>query len=120
MHSQIHHFSDASELGYGTVSYLRMTNTEVKVHVAFLMGKARVAPLKWQTFPRLELATAALSVKVDRMLKAELLSPTNTSMFWSDSTSVLKYISNDHTRFHTYVANRTSRIREATQVSHCR
>lgn len=67
VHSQIHHFSDASELGYGTVSYLslsRMTNAEGKVHVAFLMAKAKVAPLKWQTIPRLELAAAALSVKV--------------------------------------------------------
>lgn len=31
VNSQIHHFSDASELGYGTVSYLRMTNAEGKV-----------------------------------------------------------------------------------------
>lgn len=120
VHSQIHHFSDASELGYGTASYLRMTNVEGKVHIAFLMGKARVAPLKQQTIPRLELAAAALSVKVDRLLKAELPPPTEESMFWSDSTSVLKYISNDHTRFHTYVAKRTSRIRESTQVSQWR
>jgi len=28
VHCQIHHFSDARELGYGTVSYLRMTNAE--------------------------------------------------------------------------------------------
>lgn len=117
VHSQIHHFSDASELGYGTVSYLRMTNIEGKIHIAFLMGKARVAPLKQQTIPRQELAAAALSVKLDRMLKAELPSQTDKSVFWSDSTSVLKYISNDHSRFHTYVANRTSRIREATKVS---
>lgn len=116
VHSQIHHFSDASELGYGVVSYLRMTNAEGKVHVAFLMAKARVAPLKRQTIPRLELAAAALSVKVDRMLQEELPPATDKSVFWSDSTAVLKYISNDHTRFHTYVANRTSRIREATQI----
>lgn len=93
-----------------------MTNAEGKVYVAFLIGKAKVAPLKLQTIPRLELAAAALSVKVDKMLKEELLPPTDSSVFWSDSTSVLKYISNDHTCFHTYVANRTSRIREATQV----
>ncbi|KAL2083621.1 hypothetical protein ACEWY4_021394 [Coilia grayii] len=117
VHSQIHHFSDASELGYGTVSYLRMVNAKGQVHVAFLIAKARVAPLKRQTIPRLELAAAALSVKVDRMLQDELQPITDKSVFWSDSTSVLKYIANDHTRFHTYVANRTSRIREATQIS---
>ena len=50
------------------------------------------------------------------MLKAELSPPTDKSVFWCDSTSVLKYISNDHAHYHTNVANRTSRIREATQV----
>ncbi|GAA6102997.1 uncharacterized protein LOC117595338 [Tachysurus ichikawai] len=49
VHNQIHHFSDASELGYGTVSYLRMTNAEGNICVAFLIGKAKVAPLKRQT-----------------------------------------------------------------------
>lgn len=35
VYSQIHHFSDASELGYGTVSYLRITNADGKVHLGF-------------------------------------------------------------------------------------
>lgn len=60
-----------------------------------------------------------MSVKVDKMLQ-ELPPPTDKSVFWSDSTAVLKYISNDHTRFHTYVAKRTSRIRETTQISQWR
>lgn len=81
MHSHIHHFSDASELGYGTDSYLRMTNAAGKVYVTFLMGKARVAPLKRQIIPRLELAAAALAVKVDKMLKEELPPPTDRSVF---------------------------------------
>lgn len=36
------------------------------------MGKARVAPLKQTTIPRLELAAAVLAVGMDKMLKAEL------------------------------------------------
>ena len=35
-------------------------------------------------------------------------------MFWTDSTTVLKYICNETRRFHTFVANRVSVIREAT------
>lgn len=81
------------------------------------MGKV---PLKQQTILRLELATAALSIKMEKMLQQELQLPTDKSVFWSESTSVLKYISNDYTCFHTYVANRTSRIKEATQVSQWR
>lgn len=40
--TQLHHFSDASEKGYGTVSFLKLTNSDGHVHCAFMMGKARV------------------------------------------------------------------------------
>ena len=113
---QLHHFADASELGYGVVSYLRMTNDRGGIHVCFLMGKARVAPLKQLTIPRLELAAALLSVKVDRLLRAELHLPLQTSMFWVDSQAVLKYIASDSARFHTFVANRVAFIRENTNI----
>ena len=42
VHARVHHFSDASECGYGVVSYARMENCQHNVHVAFLLGKARV------------------------------------------------------------------------------
>lgn len=46
IHAQLHHFLDASQAGYGAVTYLRMQNDRGGVHVAFLMGKARVTPLR--------------------------------------------------------------------------
>ncbi len=113
-HAQLHHFADASELAYGSVSYLRLVNERNAVHVSFLMGKSRVAPLK-KIIPRLELAAAVLATKVDKVLKSELQLDLETSIFWTDSESVLKYISNEHTRFHTFVANRVSFIRETTE-----
>lgn len=60
------------EARYGVVTYLRMQNDINDIHVAFLMGKARVPPLKSVSIPRLELTTAVLAVHVDLMLKAEL------------------------------------------------
>lgn len=71
-HGQLHHFSDASENGYGTVTYLRMQNNSHSIHVSFMLGKARVVPLKHVTIPRLELTAACLAVRVDTMLKAEV------------------------------------------------
>ena len=47
---QLHHFLDASQAGYGTVSYLRLEKDH-QVHFAFLLGKARVAPLRQITIP---------------------------------------------------------------------
>ena len=118
--AQLHHFADASEQGYGTVSYLRLKNDKNIIHVSFMMGKARVAPLKKMTIPRMELAAAVLATKVDKLLRRELQLQLESSMFWTDSQSVLKYIANQHTRFHTFVANRVSTIREATKVTQWR
>ncbi|KAL0149102.1 hypothetical protein M9458_055534 [Cirrhinus mrigala] len=111
--AELHHFSDASQSGYGTVSYLRLESTD-SMHVSFITGKARVAPLKQLTIPRLELAAAVLAVQVNTMLLKELQLPLQRSFFWTDSTTVLKYIFNETNRFHTYFANRVSTIREAT------
>ena len=48
---QIHHFSDASEVGYGAVSYLRFVDAESKVHCSFVMSKSCLAPLKSLSVP---------------------------------------------------------------------
>ena len=61
---QLHHFLDASNKGYGECSYLRLQNDIRNVNCAFVMGKARVTPLKTVTIPRLELTAALVSVNV--------------------------------------------------------
>lgn len=37
---QLHHFSDASEYGYGAVSYLQIVNDKVVPHCSFVLGKS--------------------------------------------------------------------------------
>ena len=39
------------------------------------------------------------------------------SVFWTDSTSVLKYLFNQKARYHTFVANRVNLIRELSSAS---
>lgn len=112
--AQMHHFCDASERGYGTVSYLKLSSKVGLPNIMFVIGKSRVAPLKVVTTPRLELASAVLAARIDRMLRRELELTLEDSVFWTDSTAVLKYIQNDARRFQTYVANRVSTIRELT------
>jgi hypothetical protein len=51
------------------------------------------------------------------MMKGELDMKVNESVFWTDSTCVLKYIGNESTRFQTFVANRVSKIQDATELS---
>jgi len=81
------------------------------------MGKSRVAPLKLITIPRLELTAAVVAVKVDKMLQQELKIPLQQSIFWTDGTTVLRYIDSETARFKTFVANRIVLIREATKQS---
>ena len=112
--AEFNHFSDASSTGYGQCSYLRLVNTEDKVHCSLLMAKSRVAPLKPITIPRLELTAALVSVKVSSLLQCELEYANATHVFWTDSRVVLGYISNESKRFHVFVANRVQQIREST------
>ena len=112
-YSQLHHFSDASEIGFGSVSYLRLVDINDRVHCAILQGKSRLAPLKKFTIPRLELSATTVSVRSDKAIKREQELPlTEPSVFWTDSTSVLRYVNNEDKRFHTFVANRIAIIRD--------
>ena len=110
----LHHFADASDSGYGCVTYVRLIDNTGRIHCAFVFAKCRVVPLKKMTVPRLELAAAGLAVKVDTKLRNELDLRPSDSWFWSDSMCVLCYIKNVKTRFHVFVANRVAAIREVS------
>ena len=116
----LHHFSDASQVAYGVVSYLRSENHEGDVWCGFVMAKSRLAPLKTMTIPRLELSAAALAVKVDAMLRRELELQVTDSVFWTDSMIVLQYICSTSRRFQTFVANRVALIHDGSDPSQWR
>ena len=72
-------------------------------------------PLKQVTIPPLELSAAVVSVQLDKVLKRELdLLPTEKSVFWMDSTSMLRYVRNETKRFYTFVANHITVIRDGS------
>ena len=53
---------DTSETGYGQHSYARVLDEHEKVHCSLIVGKARLAPKKFVSIPRLELVAAVLTV----------------------------------------------------------
>ena len=69
---ELHHFSDASQVAYGAVSYLRTVSKEGDIHCSFLIGKSRLAPLKATTIPRLELSAAVVATRLDKVMQQEL------------------------------------------------
>ena len=112
---QLHHFSDASEVGYGTVSYLRRETVDGRVDCSFIMAKSRTAPIQFVSVPRLELQAATIAVRMHHLILKEIDLVMSTSFFWTDSKITLQYINNETRRFKTYVANRVAEIRDASQ-----
>ena len=110
--AEIHHFSDASTLGYGQCSYLRLIDRNQRVHCSLIMAKARVTPIKLVTIPWLELMAALVSVRISTVLLEELDISNVVEWFWTDSSVVLSYIRNEARRFHVFVANRVQQIRD--------
>lgn len=112
---ELHHFSDASTVGYGVCSYLRFVAGS-RVHCTLIVGKSRVSPTRVVTVPRLELTAAVVAVKLSTKLKQELQMHIDGEHFWCDSQVVLAYINNDAKKFHVFVSNRVQLIREHTDV----
>ena len=69
---ELHLFSDASRQGYAAVAYLRLKDVTNQVHCAFVMGKARLAPIREISIPRLELTAAVISVRLSKIIREEL------------------------------------------------
>lgn len=66
---ELHGFSDASEVAYGAVVYLRSIDVSNNVTVRILASKSRVAPLRVLTIPRLELCSALLLAQLKDKVK---------------------------------------------------
>ena len=113
----LHFFSDASELAYATVGYVVSKYVNGGVIVRQVISKAKVAPLKTVSIPRLELMAALLSVKVALVIaKALAISPTEVH-YWSDSMNVLWWIHRRSRIFKTFVANRVAKIQQDSNTS---
>ncbi|XP_063405949.1 uncharacterized protein LOC134689913 [Mytilus trossulus] len=69
---QLHIFSDGSELGYGACAYLWVVDENDRTTCSLMMGKARLAPMKQVSIPRLELSGAVTACRLYEILSDEL------------------------------------------------
>ena len=110
----LHIFVDASTKGFGAVVYQRTVYTDEETSVQLVMSKARIAPLKFLTIPRMELQAAVVGLRVGLKVAEELRIPKTKCWFWSDSQTVLQWINSTSRRYHVFVANRIAEILDDT------
>ena len=92
--SELHCFSDASERAYAAVIYLRSIYEDGRVDVNLIASKTKVAPLKKQSIPRLELLGATILVRLAETVQGSL--PRNLeAVYWVDSMTVLHWMRNN-------------------------
>ena len=85
-------FCDASSLAYATTVYLIQRSETSESRSDLLFSKARLAPLKEMTIPRLELMTVLIGVRCVNFVKEQLKISVEGIKIWTDSQCVLKWL----------------------------
>ena len=113
--TQIHGFCDASEVAFGACIYLLCRDESENIRVNLICAKSKIAPLKTQTIPRLELCGALLLSQLMNKITKSLKLENQISRCWSDSSIALTWLHSDPSRLLPFVRNRAMQIQELNQ-----
>ena len=118
MFQALHGFSDASTVTYGAAVYPHTMHQDTCVSTMLITPKARVAPVKSTTIPRLELVAAYLLAKLFQYI-AKLFDLPRVQIFgWTDSEIILCWLRKAISSLNTYVSHRVAAIQEVIPANH--
>ena len=94
---QLHGFSVASEKAYATVVYLPTKYDDEHIDVNLVASKTRVAPIKQQTIPCLEILGATILAHLVESISSSLMPILGKleKFYWVDSSAVLCWVKNN-------------------------
>lgn len=81
------------------------------------MARSRVAPKRQQSVPRLVLCAALTGAQLSSLIHRELTPNITETYLWTDSTTVLTWLTSEFCRFKVFVGTSISEIQDLT-VSH--
>lgn len=111
---ELHGFSDASIDAYGCCLYTRCIDHNGNISVSLVCAKSKVAPVKTQTPTRLELCGALLLSELMSNFRSIVDFQFKQVFCWTDSETVLHWLSQHPSTWTTFVANRVSKIQQLT------
>ncbi|XP_070492639.1 uncharacterized protein [Chironomus tepperi] len=112
----LHVFVDAGTEAYAACAYIRVQHGD-SVTIRLIAAKARVAPLKYMSIPRLELMSGLIGA---RLLKSVMQWHRRIKFVdyncWTDSDIVFKWIKTHHLPRTAFTAPRIAEIQELTSA----
>ncbi|KAL0879883.1 hypothetical protein ABMA27_002409 [Loxostege sticticalis] len=117
---ELHIFVDASEAAYAAAVYWRVEDPEGRAHTSLALAKAKVAPLKTTSIPRLELQAALLGSRLATSVIEEHDEKPASRTFWTDSKTVLTWLRTGARSYKPFVAHRIAEIEENTKIEEWR
>ena len=112
---ELHIFSDASSEAMCVVAYMR-AETANGNQLCFVVGKCRIAPMKQQTIPKLELQAALNAVRLRQLITQGHDIAIANVYHWTDSLTVLQWIHSAPKKQQVFGANRIREILESSSV----
>jgi len=106
-------FSDGSSEAYACIAYLRWP-TKQGYETFLLAAKSRVAPVKTESIPRLELMGCMMSSRLSKSVRDALPFDVARVMFFTDSSCVLSQIVSNSAMLNVFNAHRVGEIQSTT------
>ena len=113
----LHVFADASLAAMCMVAYFRGQQSG---ELAYVVRKCRVAPMKQQSIPRLELQATMHGPRLKQLIVDEHDVEIERTFFWTDSTFVSQRLHGADKKQPVFVANRVAEILDSSTIDQWR